>query len=105
MEGVLTLGKPTSQTKDSHPGASSDERQLAPEQICEPPEKEKQAALQYARLVHETRSVMHQGAIEKGGPTELSEYADMIHCSLDSGMLRSFPMVGSDKDTAVELAV
>ena len=36
-EAVLTLGKSTSQTKDSHPCASRYERQLAPEQICESP--------------------------------------------------------------------
>ena len=37
--------------------------------------------------------------------TELREYAEMSHCSLDSGMSRSLPMVGSEIDTAVMFEV
>ena len=37
--------------------------------------------------------------------TELREYAEMSHCSLDSGMSRSLPMVGSEMETAVMFEV
>ena len=43
--------------------------------------------------------------MHRRGLTELREYAEMIHCSLVSSMLRSSPMVGSEMNTAVVFAV
>lgn len=92
---MLTLCEPTAQAEHTEAGHTDEERFFAAKKICKATEKEEEATLAQAGVSE--RLAEGDGEML----TELRVYAEMTHCSLYWGMLRSLPRVGSAIATAV----